>query len=74
MNPAFVLNGKAQYLSSYFAVSSVEGMKASACRSIASLTSSSQFCAAYSAVQITSTPSTSHCDDSARSRWICSRR
>ena len=63
MKPAFVLNGTAQYLPSYSAVSSVDGMNLSPFSEMSRETSSSQPWAAYSAVQITSMPSTSHSAD-----------
>src|SRR5215212_836035 len=74
MNPAFELNGTLQFLPSYSVVSTVDWMNWSPFFEMESDTSSSQFCAAYSAVQITSIPSTSHSDDLACRRWICSRR
>ncbi len=69
MKPAFELNGTAQFLPSNSVVSTVDGMNLSPFLEMKSETSSSQPWAAYSAVQITSVPSTSHSVDLACSRW-----
>src|SRR5918994_2884935 len=74
MKPALELNGTAKFLPSYVVVSTVDSMNRSPFSEMKSETSSSQFCAAYSAVQITSVPSTSHSADSACSRCTWSRR
>src|ERR687898_1378159 len=74
MKPALELNGTAKFLPSYVVVSTVDSMNRSPFSEMKSDTSSSQFCAAYSAVQITSVPSTAHSADSACSRCTWSRR
>src|SRR5215211_3236183 len=74
MNPAFELNGTPQFLPSYSVVSTVDWMNWSPFCEMESEMSSSQLCAAYSAVQITSMPSTSHSEDLACRRWIWRRR
>src|SRR5215218_3244448 len=74
MHPAFELIASPQFLPSYSVVSTVDWMNWSPFCEMESEMSSSQLCAAYSAVQITSMPSTSHSEDLACRRWIWRRR
>src|SRR3954452_9223915 len=69
MSAASLACGTPKYLLSKWIVSSVDGMNSDLRSLTVSVMSSSHFCAANSAVQITSEKKTSHSEDFACWRW-----